>query len=122
MKIMIKSSNSLGSTRGNSAEDKMRRELYTPEYYPDVDPQRIEDLLRIKWKGVTAEDSECILYDNMDLSNVKSISYLNDSDVTKAQDLGYEGGYVFKYNDGTKKKFAWMPYPNNLDPMEEIHI
>ena len=119
MRITVKASSI--KTRGYSEEDEMRKELYTPEYYPDVDPQRIEDLLRIKWKGVTAEDSECILYDNMDISNVKSISYLSNRDENKVRDLGYEGGYVFRYNDGTIKKFAWKPYPNNLDPMEEVY-
>lgn len=98
-----------------SVDPETVKEWYPQEYYPEIDPV----IYDINW-NINLEDIECVAYDNIDLSNVKSVRYFNDKELAEAEDAGYEGGYVFTYKDGTKKKFAWKPYPRNLDPMDEI--
>ena len=120
MKKWIHAAVDYTSKRGNERENELRKQWYTPEAYDDVDPERIKDLLAIEWDGVSAEDSECILYDDIDLKPIKKISYLEGDDLEYAYDKGFEGGYVFTYKDGTFKKFGWRPYPDNLDPLVEI--
>lgn len=105
---------------GKDREDSMRNQWYIPEYYPDIDEDRIADFHRIDWKDVVAEDSEEFLKDEVtfpDLSAIKSIRYFEGPEQDWADEFNYEGGYVVDYNDGSKRYFAWT---NGGAPLEEL--
>lgn len=95
------------------------REWYNIASYPDVDPKRMNQIYNIDWTDVNLEDIECILYDDTPLDNVVSISYVDSADYEELLDLGYEGGYLFTYNDGHTQRYAWKPYPRNLENIVE---
>lgn len=115
--------NSYHTVRKPSLDDKLREEWYTADAYPEVDPARLAAIFDIDWNDVTAEDSEIWLEDeSQDLSAIKSIRYFTHDEQAEAEDLGYDGGYVVTYKDGSIKTLAWLPYPHNLDGMEEIDI
>lgn len=86
-----------------------------------MDPKRLEQSLGIEW-DINIEDVECVLDDPIDLTDIKSVRYLNAKQLDEVIEKGYEGGYVVTYNDGTVKTFAWRPYPDNLGPIEEVSI
>lgn len=115
-------------TRGETENVRLIREWYTPEYYPDVDPERIDDLKSIpNWGNVTAEDAEFILYDEEalpDLSAIKSIRYTTDDEDIDLMGEGYDGGYVVTYKDGSKKMFAWHQFGDDgkLYPIEASYF
>lgn len=96
------------------------RSWYDKDSYPEF-ADKLDDAYRIDW-NINMEDIECIMSDDIDLSNVKSVRYFDESEMAACQDAGYEGGYVFKYNSGLKKMFAWLPYPHNLDGMDEVEF
>lgn len=103
-------------------EASKRNKMYRPSLYPDVDPERIEDLLAINWNDVYARDCEYILKDTVnfpDLSIVKSVRYPSDEEQAAIEESMYDGGYQVTYTDGTTAFFAWH---DGQDGMDEITI
>ena len=91
--------------------------------YPDVDPDKFAAIGDIDW-DINMEDVECILYDNIPLSNVVAVRNVLESDVdamNAIEDGGYEDGYIFTYDNGEEHAFAYKPYPHNLDPMDKLY-
>lgn len=110
------------TTASSKTEDYWRREYFDPESNPDLDPERVKDILAINWNSVTAEDSEFFMYDTKmfpDLSVIESVDYANDDEWDAMNDAGYDGGYVIKNRDGSIRYVAWLPYPNN-DNIEDV--
>ena len=106
----------------SSREDSKRNKMYRPSTYPEVDPERIEDLLAINWNDVAARDCEYILKDYVnfpDLSVVASVRYPSDEEQAAIEAGMYDGGYEVTYTDGHSTFFAWH---RGQEGMDEITI
>lgn len=108
MKRMIKASTS-------QRNDELRQKWFVDmqdKYNKDgIGPKRLDDAMNIDWNDVTADDSEIVfVYDKEqfpDLSEIKSVRYFNNGEVKSAKELGYDGGYVVTYTDGSVQKLSW---------------
>lgn len=105
----------------SSREDAKRNKMYRPSLYPDVDPERIEDLLAIDWTDVTSHDCKDFLIDTElfpDLSKIASVSYADDDTLANIAEIGYDGAYSVTYTDGTTSTFAWADGTDGLDEIQ----
>lgn len=103
-------------------EDSKRNRMYRPSLYPNVDEERIEDLLAINWNDVYARDCAFILEDEVnfpDLSVIRSVSYPSDEEQSAIEEGMYDGGYKVTFKDGHTSFFAWH---DGQDGVEEITI
>lgn len=109
-------------TASNNSLDKTIAKWYTYDAYPDVDPARIDAVKNIRW-DIAPEDVEIFLNEVVnfpDLTKIDYVCYFDENQDNWAQNNGYEGGYNIIFSDGSERNYAWLPYPHNLDPLEEV--
>ena len=105
----VVSSSCARAIKGSSYANDLVAEWYTPESYPEFDSKRLADMKTINWE-IEPEDAEFILVNTEvfpDLSEIKSVSYLEDKMQFWVEKEGYDGGYIVIYNNGAERDFAW---------------
>lgn len=110
---------SCGTVSASSTTDTVLDWYSDPSDYPNLDPDRFAYIAEIEW-DINPEDVECILADDLDLSEIAKVSYLGGNDYDEAMDMGFEGGYEIVFKDGSVRRFGWRPYPENLDSIVEF--
>lgn len=83
-----------------------------PSTYPDVNPERFEDIYEIDWNNLLIADIAEIAEDSINwpdsvLHEIAEVSYFNEEQEEWANEHGFDGGYVVEYTNGSKKYFAW---------------
>lgn len=108
--------------RRDMTNNETVRKWYTPDSYPDVDPKIFDKLYEINWE-IEPEDVECLLYNDsfkdFDFDHIVDVDYVDDDTFDKLSDR-YEGAYLFTYDNGETRIYAWRPYPHNLDALKLI--
>ena len=92
-------------------------------YYPEsADKFKIaEDIF---WNKVNMEDVPLFLenFTTDELEEIDEVRYFTDDQIAEAEKQGFEDGHIVTYKDGSTKYYAWLPYPRNYEPMEEIEL
>lgn len=122
MKKLILSSN-FAAPRTREESRRAVDKWYKEEDYPQY-ADKLRYAREIFWDWINMEDVECFLEgnDNVDLSKVDSVRYMDNDEFSAIEDEGYEGGYIITYKNGEVKAYAWRPYPYNLDSLDEVEI